>query len=69
MKTQWSKRCAGPGGTAGIALIFPDTSPREGVCDDEAYDLGQGAGFYVNATQYPGPHFQMWITSARNCHP
>ena len=47
---------------AGIALIFPDTSPRgEGVCDDEAYDLGQGAGFYVNATQDPwAPHFQMW---------
>ena len=36
----------------GIALVFPDTSPRgESVADDEAYDLGQGAGFYVNATQ------------------
>ena len=47
---------------AGIALIFPDTSPRgEGVANDEAYDLGQGAGFYVNATQDPwGPHFRMW---------
>lgn len=46
----------------GIAVIFPDTSPRgEGVADDEAYDLGQGAGFYVNATQEPwAPHFQMW---------
>ncbi|MCK0125973.1 S-formylglutathione hydrolase [Gelidibacter sp. F2691] len=46
----------------GIALIFPDTSPRgDGVADDEAYDLGQGAGFYVNATQDPwAPHFQMW---------
>lgn len=46
----------------GIALVFPDTSPRgEGVADDEAYDLGQGAGFYVNATQKPwAPHFQMW---------
>jgi S-formylglutathione hydrolase len=46
----------------GIALIFPDTSPRgEGVADDEAYDLGQGAGFYVNATQEPwAPHFKMW---------
>lgn len=46
----------------GIALVFPDTSPRgEGVADDEAYDLGQGAGFYVNATQDPWtPHFQMW---------
>ncbi len=47
---------------AGIALAFPDTSPRgEGVADDAAYDLGQGAGFYVNATQKPwAPHFSMW---------
>lgn len=46
----------------GIALVFPDTSPRgAGVPDDEAYDLGQGAGFYVNATQDPwAEHFQMW---------
>ena len=46
----------------GIALIFPDTSPRgEGVADDPAYDLGQGAGFYVNATESPwAPHFNMW---------
>ena len=46
----------------GIAVVFPDTSPRgEDVADDEAYDLGKGAGFYVNATQDPwAPHFQMW---------
>ena len=46
----------------GIALVFPDTSPRgAGVADDDGYDLGQGAGFYVNATQDPWkPHFQMW---------
>ncbi|MCK8464564.1 S-formylglutathione hydrolase [Aliiroseovarius sp. S1339] len=46
----------------GIALIFPDTSPRgDGVADDDAFDLGQGAGFYVNATKDPwAPHFQMW---------
>lgn len=46
----------------GLALVFPDTSPRgEGVADDEAYDLGQGAGFYVNATEAPwAPHFRMW---------
>lgn len=46
----------------GIALVFPDTSPRgAGVADDDAYDLGQGAGFYVNATQDPwAQHFQMW---------
>ncbi|WP_297340866.1 S-formylglutathione hydrolase [Pseudophaeobacter sp.] len=46
----------------GIAIVFPDTSPRgEGVADDAAYDLGQGAGFYVNATQQPwAAHYQMW---------
>ncbi|MGH1463812.1 MAG: S-formylglutathione hydrolase [Cognatishimia sp.] len=46
----------------GIALIFPDTSPRGGdVADDDAYDLGKGAGFYVNATQAPwSTHFRMW---------
>ena len=45
----------------GVAVIFPDTSPRgEGVADDAAYDLGQGAGFYVDATQEPWTHFQMW---------
>ncbi|MCB2134632.1 MAG: S-formylglutathione hydrolase [Rhodobacteraceae bacterium] len=47
---------------AGIALVFPDTSPRgDGVANDDAYDLGQGAGFYVNATEDPwAKHFQMW---------
>jgi S-formylglutathione hydrolase len=46
----------------GVAVIFPDTSPRgDDVANDEAYDLGQGAGFYVNATEQPwAPHFQMW---------
>ncbi len=46
----------------GIALAFPDTSPRgEGVADHEDYDLGQGAGFYLDATQPPwAPHFRMW---------
>ncbi|WP_420583747.1 S-formylglutathione hydrolase [Ruegeria sp.] len=46
----------------GIAVVFPDTSPRgEGVADHDDYDLGQGAGFYVNATQSPwAPHFNMW---------
>ena len=39
---------------AGLVFIAPDTSPRgEGVADDERYDLGQGAGFYVDATQGP----------------
>ncbi|WP_149140416.1 S-formylglutathione hydrolase [Gemmobacter caeruleus] len=47
---------------AGLAMVFPDTSPRgPGVANDEAYDLGQGAGFYVNATEAPwAPHFRMW---------
>jgi S-formylglutathione hydrolase len=46
----------------GIGLCFPDTSPRgEAVANDPASDLGQGAGFYVNATQSPwAPHFRMW---------
>jgi S-formylglutathione hydrolase len=46
----------------GIALIFPDTSPRgEDVADADRYDLGQGAGFYVNATQPPwAGHYQMY---------
>ena len=45
----------------GIALVCPDTSPRgEGVADAESYDLGQGAGFYVNATQPPwAAHYRM----------
>ena len=46
----------------GIALVFPDTSPRgDDVANDEAYDLGQGAGFYVNASEAPwAPHFKMY---------
>ena len=46
----------------GIALVFPDTSPRgDEVADDDAYDLGKGAGFYVNATEKPwAPHYRMW---------
>lgn len=46
---------------AGIAVVFPDTSPRgDGVADDEAYDLGQGAGFYIDATETPwAQHYKM----------
>jgi S-formylglutathione hydrolase len=46
----------------GIAIVAPDTSPRgDEVADDESYDLGQGAGFYLNATQAPwSRHFQMY---------
>ena len=44
----------------GLMIIAPDTSPRgEDVADDEAYDLGQGAGFYLTATQDP------WATHVR----
>lgn len=46
----------------GLILVAPDTSPRgEKVADDPAYDLGQGAGFYVNATQAPwSAHYRMY---------
>ena len=46
----------------GIAIVFPDTSPRgDDVADDDAYDLGKGAGFYVDATENPwAPNFKMW---------
>ncbi|RJX67770.1 S-formylglutathione hydrolase [Tsuneonella suprasediminis] len=45
----------------GIIFIAPDTSPRgDDVPDDEGYDFGKGAGFYVDATQEPwAQHFQM----------
>lgn len=45
----------------GVIFIAPDTSPRgDGVPDDEAYDFGKGAGFYVDATEMPwATNFQM----------
>ncbi len=45
----------------GIAIVCPDTSPRgDEVADAEGYDLGKGAGFYVNATQAPwAAHYRM----------
>ncbi|MDA0990868.1 MAG: S-formylglutathione hydrolase [Verrucomicrobia bacterium] len=45
-----------------LILIAPDTSPRgEAIANDDGYDLGQGAGFYVNATQEPwAPNFSMY---------
>ena len=56
----------------GLALVMPDTSPRgEGVPDDPAYDLGQGAGFYLNATQTPwAQHYHMYdyITAELPAH-
>ena len=57
IKCEYKRACA----EHGIIFVCPDTSPRgDGVPDDEAYDFGQGAGFYVNATQEPwAEHFQM----------
>jgi S-formylglutathione hydrolase len=45
----------------GIIFVAPDTSPRgQGVPDDQAYDFGQGAGFYLDATEEPwAQHFRM----------
>ncbi len=45
----------------GFIVVTPDTSPRgTGVADDPAYDLGQGAGFYLDATQAPwSTHYRM----------
>lgn len=49
-KGQFQRACA----ELGLILVAPDTSPRgEGVPDDPAYDFGQGAGFYLDATQAP----------------
>ena len=46
----------------GVILVVPDTSPRgDGVADADGYDLGKGAGFYVNATQAPwSAHYRMY---------
>jgi S-formylglutathione hydrolase len=46
----------------GLALVVPDTSPRgDDVADAEAYDLGKGAGFYLNATVAPwSQHYRMY---------
>lgn len=45
-----------------LILVAPDTSPRgEAVADDAGYDLGKGAGFYVNATEAPwAAHYRMY---------
>ncbi|KIU36011.1 S-formylglutathione hydrolase [Atlantibacter hermannii] len=46
----------------GIVLVMPDTSPRgDDVADDDGYDLGKGAGFYLNASQQPwAAHYRMY---------
>lgn len=45
----------------GFILVAPDTSPRgPGVPNEDSYDLGEGAGFYLNATQAPwAQHYRM----------
>jgi S-formylglutathione hydrolase len=49
-KGEYRAACA----EAGVIFVAPDTSPRGGdVPDDDTYDFGQGAGFYVDATQEP----------------
>ncbi len=57
-KGDYRRACA----ELGLIFVAPDTSPRgDGVADDAAYDFGQGAGFYVDATQAPwASHFRMW---------
>jgi S-formylglutathione hydrolase len=55
-KGEYRRACA----ELGVILVAPDTSPRgDGVPDDEAYDFGKGAGFYVDATEEP------WATNFR----
>ena len=56
-KGEYRRACA----ELGLIFVAPDTSPRgPGVPDDEAYDFGQGAGFYVDATQPPfDKHYRM----------
>lgn len=46
----------------GLIIVAPDTSPRgDNVHDEEGYDIGKGAGFYVNSTQQPwAAHYQMY---------
>ncbi len=45
----------------GVVIVAPDSSPRgAGVADDPGYDLGQGAGFYLDASEAPwATHYQM----------
>jgi len=54
----------------GIVIVCPDTSPRgEGVPNDEAYDFGQGAGFYVDADEAPWKaNFRMYSYVTRELH-
>eukprot|EP00581_Thalassiosira_minuscula_P007302 CAMPEP_0183702640 /NCGR_PEP_ID=MMETSP0737-20130205/677_1 /TAXON_ID=385413 /ORGANISM="Thalassiosira miniscula, Strain CCMP1093" /LENGTH=691 /DNA_ID=CAMNT_0025929285 /DNA_START=44 /DNA_END=2119 /DNA_ORIENTATION=- len=55
-------RAFGAAEREGIVIVMPDTSPRgEGVANVDSYDLGIGAGFYINATSEPySTHYQMY---------
>lgn len=57
-KGEYRRICA----ELGLVFVASDTSPRgQDVADAPASDLGQGAGFYVDATQAPWTsHFRMW---------
>ena len=57
-KGEYRRACA----ELGLIFVAPDSSPRgEGVADDPMWDFGQGAGFYVDATEAPwSQHFRMW---------
>lgn len=57
-KGEYRQACA----ELGLIFVAPDTSPRgPDVPDDEAYDFGQGAGFYVDSTQAPyASHYRMY---------
>lgn len=57
-KGEYRRACA----ELGLVFVAPDTSPRgDDVANDPAYDMGQGAGFYVDATEAPWAlHFRMW---------
>ncbi|WP_418648569.1 S-formylglutathione hydrolase [Thauera butanivorans] len=46
----------------GLIIVAPDTSPRgDDVADADGYDLGKGAGFYLNATRQPwAKHYRMY---------
>jgi S-formylglutathione hydrolase len=57
-KGEYRRSCA----ELGIAFLAPDTSPRgDGVADAEGWDIGLGAGFYVDATEPPwSANYRMW---------
>ena len=57
-KGEYRRSCA----ELGLAFLAPDTSPRgEGVADADGWDIGLGAGFYVDATEAPwSANYRMW---------